>query len=318
MRTISSRRPGHALSLCLIGLALSVSLGEGCSGDWGFALGPLEAGAPDARYQGACSNWASQACTYAQLCFSRDYTWSSPDQCVARATLQCELAAIDPNVAFDEARVANCKFPNDCSPPPVCWPPGRAAAKASCLWSFDCASGICAGADTVYSVCGACVCGSGCPSGQVCEVGPDGGSCVTVTTQRAPGESCASSAECQSFACRPATNGASVCAPFAAIGEPCGGEFGVCDDRATRTYCDATGHCSPITPAGYGSACGLPADGGGTLAMCTGFASCSQGACVPPAGDGQPCNPSGGIQCAWPAQCIAHRCIFPTLADCLQ
>jgi len=159
-------RMRRALLVLLPGAASSLVLAQGCSGDWTFALPPVEAGVPDTQFESACTAWAQSSCAYQQRCYSGIYfDWQSIDECVARETLGCELAAADENVSFDENRIRECQFPDDCaSEPPNCFPPGKTATGSACLWNAACQSGVCTGGGTGNSVCGTCQdCNVACP-----------------------------------------------------------------------------------------------------------------------------------------------------------
>jgi hypothetical protein len=297
-------------------LAACLLIGLGCSGEESFALPPLEGGAPETRHQAACTAWAQSICGYERRCDRASFRWQTVDQCTARETLRCELMAGDPSVAFDDARVGGCQYPSDCtSEIPPCWPAGKTREGLPCLWGTACQSGVCSGAASSLGVCGVCLCGAGCPSGQTC--GVQGAAAACVPAPRASGQPCATSSDCQSGLCAAADGGQAVCAAFAAIGDGCGTGEPFCGSDA---YCDATEYCSAFSLAPYGAACG-PAGDGGAYAFCGGFAACigesgAPGSCIPPVGDGEPCDPNGGLHCLPPAQCIASHCIFPSVADC--
>jgi hypothetical protein len=284
----------------------------GCSGEWSFALPPIEAGVPDLQYESPCRHWAQAKCDYEARCFEI-ISWTDNGQCVDRLALECELAADDPNVAFDAARLAACELPSDCSSPlPECWAPGKAPFGTPCLYGQACQSGGCEGAGTWDSVCGICICDVACPMGQACVVTADGGSaCQPVPA--AGGQPCTVPDDCGSTVCvLPGGGGAGVCAPPGRLGDACGGGQPVC---GANLYCDPTNHCVSLVWVGYGEPCGFP-DDGGAGAVCLGAGTCEKKTCQAPAADGEPCDPHQGPACLWPAQCIAKRCVFPTVADC--
>jgi len=281
----------------------------GCSGQESFALPPVPIGTPSARYEAACTAWANSNCDYEQRCDVGAYLqWSDRDQCVARGTLTCELMAADPDVSFDEARVRECPLPTDCSAPlPVCWLPGSARVGQPCVWNEACRSGICFRSPDV-GICGVCVCELQCGAGQACQLDTTGGTCVDLP--RAPGEPCTSRRDCLSRQCAAVAGGPSTCSPFARLGDPCQGDrMPECQPGLT---CDSrTSQCNTTVYAGFNTPCG---GDGGPITQCKGFAFCNGVTCVPPVGDGQPCT--GDFQCAPPAECVANRCVFPSLADC--
>jgi hypothetical protein len=297
-----------ALTPSLVG-ALAVCLAPACTGEWSFELPPVEGGAPDPRYAAPCATWAGVYCEYHHRCDGFFFSWASVDQCEEREQTFCQLAATDPNVVFDEQRVASCQYSSDCSAPlPVCWAPGNALNGAPCLQSQDCRSGICSGAQSTQSVCGACACGNGCAADETCDLGLDGGTCVPLP--RTPGAPCSTGGDCASTLCAVA-DGGGTCAPYVDQGGSCVPPAALCN---TGLYCDTSGHCASPERVGYDAACGYPADGG-TATFCTIGASCL-GTCRPPVADGQECDPTSGTGCLFPAKCVARRCIFPTLSDC--
>jgi hypothetical protein len=281
-----------------------------CSGRESFALPPVAIiGTPSTRYEAACTAWASSNCDYEQRCDVGGFLqWSDRDQCVARSTLTCELMAEDPEVSFDEARVQGCQLPSDCAAPvPVCWPPGGARLGQPCVWNEACRSGICFHPPDV-GICGVCVCELQCGPGQACQLDSAGGRCIDLP--HAPGEPCTASRDCESRQCPSAAAGSSMCSPFAMLGDPCGGN-GMPQCQPDLTCDPGTSQCNTTAYVGFNASCEM--DGGPVLG-CRGFASCTGGVCVPPAGDGEPCT--GDFQCAPPAECIANRCVFPSPADC--
>ena len=288
-------------AICLLG-------SPGCSGEESFPLPPVAFGAPSTRYEKACGTWAQSDCAYEERCL--DFPWNNLEQCVDRRTLACELMAADPGISFDEHRVQGCTYPSDCAtPPPICWPQGVTPAGQPCVWNEACHSGNCIGADTELGICGLCVCDIECAPGQECLLSAAGSTCVSAKT--APGGPCASSGECQSGVCAPGEDGGLVCSPFGQLGDPCERE-GAPSCRSDLS-CDSTHRCNSIALVGFGESC---EDDGGPFFVCKGFATCDGGTCVPPAGDGQRCDPSSA--CAWPAECIESHCVFPTVEDCLS
>jgi hypothetical protein len=311
-------------------LAVRVIAGSlGCDGESSFVIPPWDAGAVDTRHAAACAAWAQRVCDYEDRCppaISARAT--SRAQCVDRAALTCEVVGEDPNSAFDEAVVAGCEYPTDCTaqlPPFMCLAPGRAAEGAACLFVSDCsASDYCGyridlttGQD---SVCGKCThkitCSPACASDQACLPGDGGTSCIHIP---AAGETCDATEDhlCRRAFCVGALDGGTgVCRGFSQRGEPCGtgidGPFCIAD-----TYCDDTLHCAGLTPAGYGAPCGI--NDAGVFNRCTGYGQCdyaSTGLCVPPAPDGALCDPTQGLRCLPPAVCYAHHCVYPTMAYC--
>jgi hypothetical protein len=297
-----------ALSPALLGAA-AAGLVPACTGEWSFDLPPVEGGVPDPRFASACAAWASAYCEFHHRCDGFFFSWTGLDQCEGREQTFCQLTAADPNVTFDEQRVASCQYPSDCAGTlPVCWPRGSALNGAPCLQGQDCRSGICSGAQATQAVCGVCACGNGCTADQTCNVLLDGGTCVPLP--RAPGAPCSTGADCGSTLCV-GRDGDGTCAPYVGEGGVCVPPAAICD---TGLYCASSGRCMAPERVGYDAACGYPVDGG-TATFCTTGASCLV-TCRPPADDGQECDPAAGAGCLFPAKCVARRCIFPTLTDC--
>jgi hypothetical protein len=297
-------------------LAMSV-LATGCDGESSFVIPPGDAGAPGSRYAVACSAWARRYCAILAGCPSVYPAWAD-GQCVPRMTLECEVVASDPDVAFDPVAVATCPDSEAGCPGLVrdlCLGPGRARVGAPCLVSEACETRAC---EYTYdelgrrSSCGVCApvpCGGACPTGQACTVGLDGGaSCVRVA---AAGEPCTAADDCADFYCAPATK---RCGARAQPGEPCDGMNGPpCADP--DTFCDATAHCRRYVLEAYGEPCDTQ---GPDHYLCAGMGTCdfTDNVCVPPAADGQYCDDTQGLNCLDPARCIANRCVFPSLARC--
>jgi hypothetical protein len=194
LRHMPTRR---AWRILLPAAASPLALAPGCSGDWSFMLPAVEAGAPDTRFESACTAWARSSCGYEARCLMGiHFGWQSVGECVARETLACELAAADEDVSFDEAGISGCQYPNDCaSEPPNCFPPGRAAPGQACLRNAACQSGVCIGGGTPFALCGACRnCDAACPSGQMCDAVLSRNDCVANIQPAGP--PCISSAEC--------------------------------------------------------------------------------------------------------------------------
>jgi hypothetical protein len=310
MSPVRILRGAAVLSGVSLAAAVAVAAAPGCSGEWSFALPPVEGGTPDPRYAPACGAWARSYCGYHQQCDGFFFVWPTLDQCIEREQIFCQLAALDPNVVFDEARLGSCRYPSACvSNVASCWPAGRGLTGAPCLSGQACRSGVCAGAQSAQGVCGVCTCGDGCGPGQICNVANDGGTCLPAP--RDAGEACSGGADCASTFCALSEAGSPVCAPFVDAGDPCSGSGPLC---ASGLYCGTGGQCSVPERAAYDAACGLP-DDGGTLMVCGGYGTCL-GTCVAPARDQQECDPASGVNCVWPAKCLARHCVFPTLADC--
>jgi hypothetical protein len=240
---------------------------------------------------------------------------------VPRFTLLCEVIASDPDVVFDAAAVAACSQPDaaNCDQPAgdLCLPPGRGGVGAPCLSSESCQSGAC-GFNYSYgqfSPCGSCLakpCDGGCPSGLHCGLEPEGGiGCVRVL---AVGDECDSGNACGTSYCGPDGK----CGALAQLGKPCSGDGTggrpPCAD--VDAFCADSDHtCHLVTSAGYGHACVPQVD---VQYQCTGFGTCdyTNNVCIPPAADGEFCDEVQGLECAPPAQCRDHRCVFPSLERC--
>jgi hypothetical protein len=318
--------------------------GAACNGESSFAIPSWDAGPPGTRHGVACRAWAKREANHEQACSDSipiREQWNDVDQGLERLTLYCEVAGADPNVDFDESAVANCPSPSeggaaspDCSNPGhlhLCLPPGKAPDGAPCLTSEACASGRCAprynGLDgEPPQFCGVCAPRRAvvpvCTANQTAVVQGDGGlGCMTLP---AVGQPCGP----PTFACRDRdtycpmkeTSGQKVCAPKAALGDPCsnGNDDPPC--RGENLFCadvDGGQRCAALTPATYGAACTTSASG--DEYACQGFGTCDyagSGNCVPPAPDGAVCDDEQGLSCLWPAVCVNNHCLFPSLALC--
>jgi hypothetical protein len=300
-----------------------------CTGESSFYLPAVDAGSLDTQYAGACASWAKAVCARESFCDETDpVQWTSPEQCVARSTLICEVIATDPNVAFDANKIANCTYSMDCSTPardlPIdCLSPGRSPPGAACVFHEACSSGFC---DSTISVCGVCAgepTPCGCSDGAVCTgVNPDGGAMCEDAS--AVGGACMFPLQCTASYCSLGSDGRGTCVPFAGLGELCGDGEGAAIGRVgtpcagVNTYCDATLHCSIIEGVGYMDPCGTPGDGG-PLLECAGYGTCdpSTSTCIPPAPDGEVCDETQGLGCTPPAECIDDRCLYPSVKYCL-
>jgi hypothetical protein len=151
----------------------------------------------------------------------------------------------------------------------------------------------------------------------------EGGLCLEF---RSFGQPCDSSVLCPSGPC-PASAEAR-CPAAGKSGDPCGYGVSLCGDGLScTTLGDAqAGVCTELdgglTPllSAYGAACSMNEDNcqgfGSCVAACSPPAQDGGFCCLPPAKDGEPCNVLLGEGCLPPAQCIASRCIFPTVGDC--
>jgi hypothetical protein len=314
----------HRCPLALLPLALAFLE---CNGEWSFVIPPWDAGAPSARNASVCGAWAKRRCDYEDRCpVSIYFRWISHAQCIERSTLSCELIADDPNVAFDTDLVGACSYPTDCKAPvpfDFCLSQGRTPVGAACLWSEGCQTFNCQrvldATTQSWRTCGVCRpaprgCDPACPAGEDCLFsGADAGSaCVVVPTVGQPCD--APLYICRGSYCQGETpSGAGVCTAFAGLGEACSGTS--CGPG--ELYCDDTLHCSSLSPAAYGQLC-EPSKGGSGY-RCTAYGTCdfqNTGRCLPPSPDGAPCDPNQGLRCLPPAECIAHHCLLPSLADC--
>jgi hypothetical protein len=303
-----------------------------CTGESSFALPAWDAMAPSTDFQGPCTSWAQSKCAYEARCYDPiGMQWISSDQCVARETINCELAASDPAIPFDPAAVAGCQYPTDCGAPPgFCLDAGKLPVRATCQSSYECATGFC---DFTNAQCGGrCQdlplgCEVQCPAGQTCALEADASvqTCVPVP---AIGEPCpapgllAGSIPCvQGATCAITGNGTGTCVPLAgedascSLTDPAGA---VCFEPGLPLFCDSTQHCRQYRVASYLQPCGL--DEAGDYYQCIGWGSCAYTAtpvCVPPAADGMLCDVQQGLYCLPPANCIGNRCLFPSVtASC--
>jgi hypothetical protein len=312
------------------GLAMSA-----CTGESSFALPTWDAMAPSSQFEGPCRSWAQALCAYEARCYDPiSLQWISSDQCIARETMDCELAASDPAIPFDPVAVAGCQYPTDCAAPPpgLCLPPGRVRVGGSCRWSDECVSGFCVLAN---AQCGSCqdippACDVTCPADQTCAREGDGGTqtCVAIPgigqACPPPGAlvgsiSCVHAAACQITGYGPDGTGFGTCVPLASEGQPCSDSNGgpVCFDPSFPLFCDNTQHCRAFRVASYLQPCGV--DDAGALYECIGWGSCAYAAmpvCVPPAADGTFCDEQQGLRCLPPARCTGNRCLFPPTTPC--
>jgi hypothetical protein len=262
--------------------------------------------------------------------------WISSDQCVARETIDCELAASDPAIPFDPAAVARCQYPMDCGDPPYgfCLDAGKLPVGAACQSSLECATGLCS---LTKPGCGWCVtsvdfpppaCDVTCPDGQTPALEPDASAqtCVPIPDLGQPcpppGDLTASVACVAGAVCAITTpGGPGTCVPRAGEGAACSltdPTAPVCFDPGVPLFCDSTEHCRAYRVASYLQPCGV--DEAGDYYQCIGWGSCAYTTtpvCVPPAADGMLCDPQQGLYCLPPADCVGNRCLFPSLtASC--
>ncbi len=303
-------------ALVLASFALCVAAGVGCDGESSFSIPPADAGAPASRYQAACAAWARGFCAFQEACPAYYILWSD-GQCIPRRTLQCEVVASDPNVAFDPAAAAGCAEPEAGACGAIggslCVGPGRAPVGTPCLVGDACQTGNCEYTYDVYGVgsaCGTCApppCGGACPRGEVCGFAGDGGvACLRVASV---GEPCSMPFDCETFYCAPTGR----CGQLAQLGETCGEGATGPPCASPDTFCDSTKHCRKYLLAGYGQPCASTAT---DQYVCTGLGTCDENVCIPPSGDGAFCDDAQGLGCLFPARCISHRCMFPSLAAC--
>jgi hypothetical protein len=317
------------VNLCLLAVLLGALLFLRCGGEWNFVIPDWDAGRPSSRFAGECAQWAESLCNYEDRCPSPIYfRWTSHAQCVDRSMIECELAANDPNVAFDADLVAACSYPSDCSsplPPQLCLArSGHAQAGSPCTGRLDCASSMCEysfdQSTGSWGSCGVCAraCDLTCEDGGVCTYEEDGGiGCASLPTFVAVGQPCGPSDECAGGYCRLDASGkAGTCTAFAKAGESCGdGKTGP-PCTGADTNCDDSHRCSVSLPAGYGEPCATAPGAAARSCIAYGWCDVTSGRCVPPAPDGALCDPAQGLGCLPPAACIGYHCLFPTLADC--
>jgi hypothetical protein len=295
----------------------SLSLGAGCEGESSFSIPPVDAGAPGTRYQAACTAWAQGFCAFQATCPSNYIPWGD-GECLPRMTLECEVIASDPDVPFDPAAVVSCAEPEagacTAAGGNLCLGPGRGPLGAHCLVGDACQTGYCERTYDVYgysSTCGRCAplpCGGGCPSGQLCTFALDGGvACLRVA---AVGEPCSMPLDCATLYCGPTGR----CGAPAKLGEACDAAKGP-PCASPDTFCDATKHCRKYLLAGYGQACAPTST---DQYECPGLGRCdaTNNVCIPPAADGAFCDDTQGLNCLYPARCVSHHCMFPSLAAC--
>src|SRR5450432_2426852 len=189
-------------ALAAVGLALGVFASgiAACTGEASFVLPAVDPGAPSGRYEAVCAGWARRECAYTDACNPGVFgLWEDDDQCIARATLSCELDADDPDVPFDPALVESCMFPSDCSAPTgtvaadlpyLCLPPGKAPDGAPCASKNACQNGLCFPSSSgPITACGTCrpPLRCDCTPNQQCLVTRDDSKCIDVPDA---GEAC--------------------------------------------------------------------------------------------------------------------------------
>jgi hypothetical protein len=315
-------------------LCLSVFGQLACDqGESTFTLGLADAGTPSARHESACRAWAKTVCEYRHRCCEGDagtpcpvfvtLRWINDEQCVSRTQVDCELAAEDSNVSFDDEKLASCTLPSDCSfggHELGCLAPGKALAGAPCIRSESCQTGFCQsryGATGGPLLCGTCqsieIGCTPCGAKEACRSVDGGFACVQVAEL---GEPCMAGTECRSGYCQRAGGSQGVCHGGAGLGEACGETaFPSCSDF--NTFCDGTGHCRAYLTAAYGETCGAPGELS-SYRICTGAGTCAGPAyvCIPPAADGALCDEEQALGCLPPARCVDNHCVFPRVASC--
>ena len=318
---------------CRAALLLYLVAQPACDrGESSFVLGLGDAGAPSARHESACRAWAKTLCDHRRRCCEADagtscpvfvaLRWVSDEQCISRTLVDCELAADDSTVFFDDDKVAACTLSSDCSfwgSRPPCLPAGKAPAGTACLRSESCQSGFCEGRfDTTTGqplLCGTCrsIACMTCGAKEACRSVDGGIACIHVAEL---GEPCTAASDCRSGYCQRTADSQGVCRGGAGPGEACGqGALPFCSDF--NSFCDGTGHCRPYLTAGYGQACGSLGDPNSDR-ICIGAGTCVAPSyvCIPPVADGALCDEEQGLGCLPPAQCLNNQCVFPNAADC--
>jgi hypothetical protein len=294
-----------------------------CHFESSFDLAGDDPGRPGTAFQDVCGASAQAECEWAARCDGDSFarSWPDPPTCVARETLACQLVATDPNARYGDAEIRACTRPPDFPCPSdeayaeanAAWrthcqrPRGTLPRGATCSTSAACADGFCfmQPSEPLCGTCSALPCDGGCADGGTCFPSLDGSS--QCHAQAAVGSTCSADADCESWLCRTGT-----CAARAGLGEPC--------NAPDSAPCDFRYECHPtlekcVTPkiVKAGEPCGYsPTDvlhcGGGSV--CYGIPDPT---CIPPLPDGAPCEMQG-LDCLFPAMCIAGNCRFRPLS----
>jgi hypothetical protein len=273
----------------------------------------LPDGHPDAPSTRPCADYAASYCQRFRTCSSAQADILFGDRCVERIQLECELVEL-PEVTWPTRACVDSFAAQACdqmlrgSYAEACRSPGTLADGATCGSLFQCQSRRCA--QLQGAACPSCV-----PRSQLGEPCSSALSCLddlvcndkkVCATPRAGGEPCDPSNPCLS----PLLCQAGVCAAPGGVGAPCTG--GDDCDSIHGVGCNPTvGKCVPFTVAGT---CHTMSDG--RFETCRALGTCSMGACVAAAADGQPCSDTLGPRCLPPATCKAGRCTLPSPVSC--
>lgn len=294
-----------------------------------LALSGCGSSTPDA----ACTSGGESYCAWLSRCVpvTLNVVWGDMATCVARVKLSCMEQFLSGSNskpedvtgcgrAFEAQSCSGATAPDlvkECQPKP-----GSRASGTACGNDWQCQSTFCK--KSGGQACGTCAtrikvgesCESGCELGLVCAQtslterrcvvpGAAGASCYS-------SEACSGSLTCESRVCTEPT--------YLGAGMACDPARSKCDYRQ-GLFCNTTTRvCAQAKYAKPGEACGTQPDG--TLAVCTGGASCPDGlgtnkVCVAPAMDGGTCNPTMDVGCISPASCSSNVCKLPDTAACM-
>jgi hypothetical protein len=288
----------------------------------------------------ACADYASAFCGRLEACdpLALHGTMGSVAACQDRlGGVACERRFTSAGTTASPAQIAACAAAlrgQSCAQrsgttPEACRLAGALALDARCVFDNQCQSGRCGRDPAAW--CGRCqpmvTAGGACdPSQRPCEAGllcADAACAGTVQNGRCVGKvswictapvpetgACTTRYQCASaMACIDGR-----CAPAKRKDQPCTGRLDCA--REDGTICAATASGTPACRAVSYAEAGEPCDGvAGTLcrasAVCKGTDAlpAAMGVCSAPIPDGQPCTESDA--CAYPALCIAGRCVTP-------
>lgn len=200
---------------------------------------------------------------------------------------------------------------------PACRTPGQRANGEACGTDDQCKSEYCSNTDAQCGVCAdrlkagvTCTSDDDCQSGMVCN---KASKCAIPS---AGGTACSETQPCKiGYYCRAGSCAASVTKAG-----------GVCDDANScdlvqGLFCNLqAGRCQSVQMAQAGSTCGFKSE---EVILCS-AGNCelsgvgTTGICSALAKDGESCGAAAsGVECMYPARCVAGRCKLPSSAACL-
>lgn len=280
--------------------------------------GAVDAGVSAAT---ACEVYARSDCQKLAACWPLEVeaSFGDLDICVAQTAVTCRslFTSQARGTADGLLACAAAVRASDCGPildhlsgPPECAAlVGDLATGARCSSAWECASGCCLHDEVTgcrrcwekFPEGAACTTEIDCDRGLVCSFA---GTCAR---PRQVGEACAADRPClRELSCV-----ASACAVSAESGEPCDPTLQNCNVPKGLICNPLTLQCEQVARAAPGQACGNTADGG--YAVCIAGSGCDDpqgvaGVCQGPLALGATCDPLAWPACAYPAECVLHRC----------